>query len=316
MRLSDLVAYLNHLDTFRTQQASQAMTQHLDPLVHAVTTHALQFGSVCQDLTQVRNQIDQCLQEFDTGLDRLKQHIRHNIDALEPHYLSESYRLYSEGMVHDSDEVILDRRPELEADVVSYLRARLMRHSDWHYPAMILRPGRESWIQDLVALDPLYLVDTRASLLQPSLETFPPEYRNRVRCYVAQDSDQDPVLHMLPRQQMSLVLVYNYFHYKPLEIIRKLLAEIYDCLRPGGTVMFTFNDCDRAGAVELAERYYMCYTPGRLILASAELQGYEIVHTYTMDAAATWVELRRPGQLQNIRGGQTLAKIVAKNKIS
>ena len=187
-----------------------------------------------------------------------------------------------------------------------------MRHADWHYPAMILRPGLESWIQDLVALDPLYLVDTRASLLEPCLATFPPEYRNRLRSYVVPDTDQDLRLHQLPQGQMSLVLAYNYFHYKPLEVIRRLLAEIYDCLRPGGTVMFTFNDCDRAGAVELAERNYMCYTPGRLILASAELQGYEVMHTYTMDAAATWVELRRPGVLHNLRGGQTLAKIVAK----
>jgi hypothetical protein len=73
---------------------------------------------------------------------------------------------------------------------------------------------------------------------------------------------------------------------------------------------FTFNDCDRWGGVEMAERHYACYTPGRLLLAAAELTGYESLHRYDIDAGITWLELRRPGVLHNLRGGQALARIL------
>ena len=83
-------------------------------------------------------------------------------------------------------------------------------------------------------------------------------------------------------------------------------------LRTGGTFFFNFNDCDQQGGVALTEHYFSCYTPGRLIYEYAEQVGYEIVHQETIDAASTWVELKKPGQLTSIRGGQCLAGIFKK----
>ena len=74
---------------------------------------------------------------------------------------------------------------------------------------------------------------------------------------------------------------------------------------------FTFNDCDRAGGVELVERHFMCYTPGSMIVALCESLGFEIQQRYQIDASNTWLELQRPGELTSLRGGQSLAKIVA-----
>ena len=60
----------------------------------------------------------------------------------------------------------------------------------------------------------------------------------------------------------------------------------------------------------MPERYYAFYTPGRLIRAAAELTGYEIVHAYEIDESMTWIELRRPGELHNLRSGQALSRIL------
>lgn len=312
MKLSYLVNYLNNLDRYDITGAHSALAAHLDPVLHTVATHDLQFPEITARLHSHRNRMAGCLQEYADAVVDLRQEIKRNIELLEPHYLQESYKLYSENMVNDSNEHMLNRRPALKPEDVTYIRARLMRHSDWHYPGMILRPGLENWIDDLVALDPMYLVDVNYEMLLPCVSKFTPEYQTRVRKYVINESFDSPMFDRLPRAQMSLVLAYNYFNFKPLELVRCFLREIYDILRPGGTLMFTFNNCDRSGGVNLAERYFMCYTPGRLVLSAAELLGFNVTHTYDIDAASTWVELVKPGTLDNIRGGQTLAKIVAK----
>jgi predicted methyltransferase len=104
--------------------------------------------------------------------------------------------------------------------------------------------------------------------------------------------------------------VYNFFNYKPLEIVNQYLTEIYQKLKPGGVVAFTFNDCDHSGAAALAERNFMCYTPGRLVLAHAQTLGFQVRQRYRMNSSTTWIELQRLGQLTSLRGGQSLAKVV------
>lgn len=309
MKLSNLVAYLNHLDSFDAVQSKDVVNAALDPIYHTISTHVLQFGDRAAELKHIRHDIHTSLNKFDDGVAGLKREIRQDIESLEPHYLANSYQLYSENMKNDSVDHMLQRRPVLSSTVVDYLRSRMIRYSDWHYPGMILRPGLETWIQDLVALDPLYLVDIDHAMLKPCMEYFPKEYQFRIRPYIIKEY-LDPIsLADTPQGQMAFVLAYNYFNYKPMEVVRDFLREIFSCLRPGGTLAFTFNDCDRWGGVEMAERYYACYTPGRLILAAAELTGYEIVHRYDIDAGITWLELRRPGTLHNLRGGQALSRI-------
>lgn len=316
MKLSQLVSYLNHLDQFCLDQTQQDLQKNIDPVLHFIRHHDLQFGHIMADMDRKRADIMVQLQALQASLQQLRNEIQHDIDSLQTLYCENSYRLYSQEMVKDSDEVILQRRFQLNDTTAQYIRSRVMRYADWHYPGMIIRPGLEPWIQDLVALDPLYLVDIRMELLTPCQMDFTTNYVQRLRCYTIQEDVDRDMLHQLPKNQMAFVLAYNYFHYKPLDFVRKMLQEVWHCLRPGGTFAFTFNDCDRAGAVELAERAFMCYTPGGLVLAAAEMIGYQRTQIYHVDAACTWVELVKPGTLHSLRGGQSLAKIVAKSQAS
>ena len=72
---------------------------------------------------------------------------------------------------------------------------------------------------------------------------------------------------------------------------------------------FNFNDCDYASGVLLAEHFYSCYTPGKLVKQYIESIGYETLYeAHTVDGLH-WLEIKKPGTLQSIRGGQTLATI-------
>jgi predicted methyltransferase len=110
-------------------------------------------------------------------------------------------------------------------------------------------------------------------------------------------------------------LVYYFFNFKPIEIIRAYMTEIYVKLKPGGTFAMTFNDCDRSGGVDLAERSFACYTPAHAVLSAATTAGFELHQSFKIDAANTWLEFRRPGQLTSLRGGQTLATVMPKTSI-
>jgi SAM-dependent methyltransferase len=179
---------------------------------------------------------------------------------------------------------------------------------------LILRPGHEDWIRDLVACDPLYLVDTHDELLEPARLKFNDQYQRRLRTYTIKETNNPGILNQLPEGQFGFCLVYNFFNYKPIEIIELYLSELYAKLKPGGVIAFTFNDCDRAEGIELFERHFMSYTPGNNIIALCQTIGYEIKNIFRLDHSCTWIEIARPGNATSIKGGQSLAKVLYKDE--
>jgi len=226
-------------------------------------------------------------------------------------YYLQSYRLYSQDIQYETAEYVFNRPLALSQPHIDLITARLNLRSDWLYPGLILRPSTESWIKHLVALDPLYVIDVRHDLLEPARANFNEQYQFRMRCY-AIDEQQENILWALPENQIGLAFCYNFFHYRPLELLRSYLSEFFRILRPGGVLAFTFNDCDAVGGVRLVEKKFMCYIPGGLVRDLAVSLGYDIEHSQMLSASCAWLELRKPGALTSLRGGQSLAKIIDK----
>ena len=74
----------------------------------------------------------------------------------------------------------------------------------------------------------------------------------------------------------------------------------------------TYNDCDYWQAVNLVEQTFCAYTPGHMVQNIIRQIGYEFLHTITINPTNTWVELKKPGVLTSLRGGQLLATPSAK----
>jgi len=312
MRLSDLVNYMNLLESMSVMDTTRQTDQVLDKITHVVSTSAIQLEQFSAVLAQRQTEVASALTQYESDLVALKHTLRELIATTEKPWFSESYRLYEQEMVHETTEYILNRRPEISADTEQFYRTRLTRYNSWHHAAMIIRPGRESFIHDLLASDPLYLVDESHDLLEPAMGQFNEQYRQRLRPYTILERSGETILGQLPKSQFGLVLAYNFFNFRPFEVLRQYLTEIYQKLRPGGVLVMTFNDCDRAKAVMLVEQHYCCYTPGYLVRELAQSLGYEIAFSWTDQGPSTWLELRRPGERPSLRGGQTLAKILPK----
>lgn len=314
MKLSTLVHYKNLLEKYVPSDIPSVINGQVGHVRYVISDHAIQFPELIQKLDLEYQSILESCDRFTRTIQEIQAEIQTLIDSVESEYFAKSYHLYEKFLRQDETDYILNRRLNLTDEVIEYLHGRIRSYGDWHYPGMIIHPGLEDWIYDLVACDPLYLVDREMDMLSPALGKFNPEYQRRLRTHFVKNTEDDLVLETLPNGQIGFCLVYNFFNFKPFEIIKTYLEEIYSKLRPGGTIAFTFNNCDRSGAVELVERNFMCYTPGKLLLTLCESIGYKIVQTYQLDAACTWVEMRKPGKLVSLRGGQSLAKIVAKSK--
>ena len=314
MKLSDLVAFYNQLNEVETEPMRVATHQILAPTLHTIINDKLQFSDLSDQLTSNYHQIQDSIRGFENTLDQVKQSVRNIIDTSESSYYANSYELY-DGQRHDTVETILSRGIKLKPESQEFLTIRIRSYADWHYPGMIIRPGRDlPWINELVALDPLYLVDQDRGLFDPIESGFTPEYQRRLRRYVVDEySDPDlPFLSQLPDEQFGFILAYNFFNYKPLSVISKYMEEAYTKLRPGGTLAMTFNNCDHADGVKLAERAFATYTPSRRIREIATEFEYRITMFYEINTAVTWLELKKPGELTSLRGGQALARIVAR----
>lgn len=314
MKLSEIVAYINLLDSVSTDIECEEAVRKLDSLLHIVVNHSMQLGRISHELTENFNSVNSALKNFNNTASDLRERLQQDLETQEPEYLRESQRWFEHEQPFETNEYILNRRLAIDPDSNILLRSRLRSLADWRLPGLMFRPGLDTFVEDLVPLDPLYLVDQDQELLDPSVKQFTPEYQRRLREYTVDDRQPGRFLDALPDAQFGVIFAYNYFNYKPLHVIKQYLGEIYSKLRPGGVVIMTYNNCDRAQGVGLAEHNYMCYTPKRHILSYADRIGFELLSDYDGEGDLSWLEFKRPGEITSLRGGQTLARIVVKSK--
>lgn len=310
MMLSDLVHYRNQLREFNAQLIQDHAHHELKTVLDLVTNTPLPTNSDHQVQVGYDSMMI-AVAAFDYGVQSVINNINVAISELGQGYMQHTMSLFEQRRAATKDFGILDRTITLSEEHRDMLSTRITLRSDWHYSGLIIRPGRESWGSHMVALDPLYVVDEDIEWLSPIQSTYPAEYNRRVRYIVNETYTNNGYLSAIPNNQIGFVLAYNYFNFKPFEVVCCYLTECFEKLRPGGVIGFTINDCDRVGGVKLVENNFAAYTPASMIIEHAKKLGYEVVFQHNLDAANTWLELAKPGELTSIRGGQSLAKIVA-----
>lgn len=314
MKLSDLIDYRNNLKTVSAMSVAAKSDIEIAKITNLVETQNFQLENFAEVLKAKQLNLQKSFHNYEIELDKFKIKLDQLIASNEPQWFANSYRLYEEEVVYEKTEYILQRRIELSKESENFLISRVQLYGDWKAPGMIIRPGPDPFIEHLVSLDPLYVLDKNYDLLAPAVSRFNPVYQNRIRQYIIRELVDPEFLIKIPDNQFGVCLVYNYFNFRPLEIIKRYLTEIQKKLRPGGVLLMTFNDCDRGAAVRLVERNSGAYTPGYLVKDLAKSLGFEPLFSWNDNGAMTWLELRKPGKFESLKGGQTLAKVVAKPK--
>lgn len=313
MKTSDLVYYRNHLQGWHPDPWCWGARNHLQNLIEYVRVYPVQVGNTAEQLGAHLARVTQGVNDYhDTvqALDRQLATLIHDSEQTLYAASDEAWRL--QPLTENTEKILSRTLNHDRADLAAMITV-IKTAADWRCPGMVLRPGRESFVEQLVALDPLYLVDIRQDLLEPAHTRFNSQYQRRLRLY-EHDPRQPNMLSHLPQSQMGLIFAWNYLNYVPLTVLYQYLEAFAALLRPGGVAVFTFNDCDRGHGVALAEQHFMSYTPGHLVHNRVRELGLEITRSVTAQADLTWMAVRRPGEITSLRGGQSLAKIVARSK--
>ena len=276
-------------------------------------------GAINTERLQIKHQeILAGFADFEKILDELKAQIKNRIEQEEKEWFHRSFHWYKSELDlklsqhSDFPKQLRNRQVEIDPKTETLFVARIMQHNNWHYPGMIIHPGEEPFMQYMVGNDPLYLVDESDYLLDlVNMANYDEIYQKRLRKYVIEESFDHDMLEKIPNEQFGICLAYHYFDFRPVEMIEKYLVEIYQKLRPGGTLIMTFNDCDRPAGVVLVENNYASYNRAPIIKHLAQRLNYTVEFFYhEQDSPMSWIELRKPGELTSLRGGQTMAKIM------
>ena len=306
MNLSKLIAYKNGIDQQTLAQQIKAFVDHAAQISNDL--HMIDAAQQ-QHFQETVDAATYAAQQTEQALNGIKEWLQREFESQSKQYYIESEARYEREKTYDSPDYIQSRALTVAPAERELARARLATYVSWQYPALEIRPYCSGFTDLLVGCDPLYLLDQNPELTRLAAEQFVVDYQRRICCYTYNEHS-NKFLSELPENQFGLILATNYFERLSFEVAKQVLHEAWGKLRPGGTFIFTVNNCDRSIAAQHAEAGYASFIPGSILQAYAERTGFECVFSFDITNSSTWYEFKKPGQLESLRGGQSLAKIV------
>lgn len=233
--------------------------------------------------------------------------IDREISILDQEYYRQSQEVYDKQNkdfgVEDTRRL---RKLKIYESTRDLIRSRVGIYVDWRYPGLEIGPGDGEWTEHLVACDPLYLADIHQEFLDSTKSRFNEVYQRRLRCYLIKDFDLSP----LPQGQFGFVFCWNVFNYFPISKIRDCLSEIFKVVRPGGTLMFSYNNGHFWESAMQVENCLMSHVVKEDLVQIIEDIGYEIAASYDETPGISWFEVSRPGEKKTIKAHPVIGQII------
>lgn len=292
--LSDLLNLKIINDAIDTNYAVISQTANL-----ADEKYLQLIRSLASNLTSITDQVN----ETKTNFDNLIQEINDDIQTITSQFLTDNYQ--TENVYEDAATIEQLRQFHLPQGAEKLLLARINLYSSWKYPALEIGCRDGFWTKYLVGADPLYVTDDFQEFLDKTNSKFFPEYQARLRKYLIKDKKIDN----LPINQFGFIFSFNYFNYLSLDSIKQFLLQAQNWLRPGGVMLFTYNNADLSASAGLAECFHMTYVPKSMLVPLIESLGFEIIDSIDILPSTSWIEIKRPGILATIKAHQVLGEI-------
>lgn len=316
MNLSQLVALRNNLQDLNFTKLLQevevldaAVSSNNNLQVHTNYKESLNklvsfFSAIENNLDSVQNSIEQFIFEIDK-----------EINELTAPMMKLGYQIngYFGSNLTNWDVERNDRKLDLSDEERSEINTVIRSYTNWKYPTLEIGPGDGEWTESLVAADPLYIIDRHQEFLDSTLNKFNPIYRKRVRSYLTGLHANRPEFDysMLPQNQFGFIYAWNVVNFWPYEETKHVLAQCFNLLKPGGSMLFSFNNCDIVQCAEYAETGYKSYLTPKLLNNIFQTLGFLVKQYRSTSISVHWVEIQKPGNLITTKRHQTLGKIIS-----
>ena len=224
-------------------------------------------------------------------------------------------------------------------DEINHLvKTSILKYVDWHYPTLQFgcrfngiipsdapQPRKSlGHIQNevisfldfddgLTGGEPFYVCDFDQAAMTNCISRFNPVFRQKICDYKIDSHD----LSSLPQEQFGFIFSWHIFNYATLETVELYLAELQKLLRPGGTIMFSYNNCDIPESATLLPMLRGSFVPKRKLFAICEKLGFMVTASHDIQNTAdkipyayvSWVELTTAGVLSTTKAHSALGKI-------
>jgi SAM-dependent methyltransferase len=304
MKLHDIVELRESL---KDAYPLDTINKELDTIIENLTILQSKYGEDYSfRLSEVLQTIENARASLNQPLNKLED--IHEIIKKDLHDATEKFRddNYQGELAYARPEKIREvRNLYIPNGVDEIINNAIDLYVDWRYPGLEIGCRDGEYTKQMVGCDPLYIADVHQEFLDSTLSKHTPEYQRRLRPYLLNDMD----LSALPVGQFGFIFSWNFFNYLTLESIRKYLTQCHELLRPGGAMMFSYNNADMPAPAAYADSYFMSYAPKSQVIPMCEELGFTVVSSTDLEPAVSWMELRKTGELKMIKAHQVLGEI-------
>ena len=309
-KLHDLVklrnTLLSKIDEINLAQDIQHKVYILDSIVEQGN------GSGCIDLVEnIQSNFDALMAENQKLLNDINSVVYAINQSIDNHTLEWFSNVEYKAKFSEES---LNQTLSYTSEITEQVTAKITQYCSWHYPALQISPRSKKWIDTMISSDPLYLTHTNIDYCQDIIKEYPELYQNRLRLYKITDRN----FSSLPQGQFGFVLSWDNFNYLSLDKIEQYIREVFLLLRPGGSFMFSYNNCEFNEPAFRIECHAGSFASSRHLIKLFNEVGYEIIdlcNVETDDAFNThvsWAEVKKPGKLKTIKTAPAMAKILIK----
>jgi len=243
------------------------------------------------------------------------------IQNLSNRYLSLGYEIQGRKVLGSTPNADVDRqfrKIEVSPEFADQLGSRIRQYTNWKYPSLEIGPGDGFWTDNLVGSDPLYLVDIHKEYLDSTVSKYNDVYKRRIRPYLTgpENGKSDLTLDFLPSGQLGFIFSWAVFDFLPYEQTKTYLKSCFNSLRPGGIMLFSYNDCDTFKGAAAAEGGLRAWITKSLLLQIFDELNFECLGFYNSsdsnnksDMYHSWVEIKKSGNLFSMKTTQPLGSI-------
>lgn len=332
MELIDLVKYRNTLtriissnqDLVDYQNIERPIFQELERFNATVNLATIDIANIKQSMHNKQQDILKNLNELYIDLNRFILELEKMIANIEQDYYKKSIIISNNNLNKPWEQKLHDfnygelfiappylKKSQQSIPQKTFVGA-MRKHLSFQWPGLEIGPAAGMLTEHLVALDPLYIADNRADAFAEVKKLWKQDYQRRLRYYVFDDSLENP-FHLFPKEQLGFILSFDWFNFKQQNIIERYVKHAFDILRPGGAMLFTYNNCNYPKAIDKVDKMHYTYTNGNTLKQFCESIGFEIASSYDgekeINWCVSWLELQKPGIRTSLRGGQNLGAI-------
>lgn len=315
MRLSNLVQSKNSFDKIDVSPIDTALAKVQKDLELSIVNLSENFLSVSNEIAQDLDQLKTQLSAINNKIKLLISDISQEIETVSAPYCIEGNIVNNIPNVHDVDieNARTNRHVWFTDETNNKIIASIGKYTNPKYAALEFGCGDGYWTKYLVTADPLYIVDYDQEFIDSASSQFPSLYQNRIRKYLFGHHGLDRYgFNILPQKQFGYILAVNNFDFLTLDRVHIILRHFFDLLRPGGVVLFTYNNCEEPSNVRFVECGFKGYATKTGLEDFCKSMGFEILNSFN-NTETSLIEIRKPGELKTVKTHQALGEIVNRN---